>query len=69
MSNEVATMQLHGISGAARKVPCAEGTLRSLERRQVIQPIRDSAGRRLFSEDDIKLARDYLGRTDGRDAA
>ena len=60
----VATVQSakYGISAAARQVPCAEDTLRSLERRKVIQPFRDSAGRRLFTEHDIAVARAYLGR-------
>jgi DNA-binding transcriptional MerR regulator len=56
------TNQFRGISGAAREVPCAEGTLRALERRGVIQPIRDSAGRRLFSDANISAARAHLGR-------
>jgi hypothetical protein len=42
------TIELHGISGAARKVPCTEGTLRALERRHVFRPIRNSAGRRVL---------------------
>ena len=55
-------VQLRGISGAARQVPCAEGTLRALERRGIILPVRDDAGRRLFAEADILAARAYLGR-------
>jgi DNA-binding transcriptional MerR regulator len=51
-----------GISAAAGKVPCAEGTLRRLDRRGIIHPMRDSAGRRLFGENDIAAARDYLAR-------
>lgn len=55
----------YGISAAARQVPCAEGTLRSLERREVIHPFRDSAGRRLFTDHDIQAARMHLGREGG----
>jgi DNA-binding transcriptional MerR regulator len=59
-------MQMHtaryGISAAARQVPCAEDTLRALERRDVIHPFRDSAGRRLFTAHDIAAARAHLGR-------
>jgi len=53
-----------GISDAAHLVPCAEGTLRALERRGIITPIRDSAGRRLFVEADILAARQHLGRAE-----
>jgi DNA-binding transcriptional MerR regulator len=49
-----------GISAAAGKIPCAEGTLRRLDRRGIVHPIRDSAGRRLFGESDIIAAREYL---------
>lgn len=51
---------LLGISAAAHKVGCAEGTLRSLDKRGIIKPIRDSAGRRLFSMKDVDAARKYL---------
>jgi DNA-binding transcriptional MerR regulator len=53
-----------GISAAARLSGCAENTLRELERRGVVHPIRDSAGRRLFGNDDIAAARRHLGRQD-----
>lgn len=52
-----------GISAAARQVPCAENTMRMLELRKVVHPIRDSAGRRLFGESDIRAARAYLQRS------
>ena len=57
-------MQLakYGISAAARRVGCAEDTLRALERRGVIRPFRDSASRRLFTDHDITVARAHLGR-------
>jgi len=60
--------RFHGTSGAARQVPCAEDTLRALERRGVIQPLRDDAGRRLFTAADIAAARRHLGRS-GKGAA
>lgn len=53
---------LYGISAAAQLVPCAEDTLRDLDSRGVIHPMRDSARRRLFTEADIKAARISLGR-------
>ncbi len=49
----------YGISAAARAVPCAEMTLRNYEKRGVLHPMRDSAGRRLFSANDILLAQKY----------
>jgi DNA-binding transcriptional MerR regulator len=67
MNNTAA--QYHGISSAARNVPCAEGTLRSLERRGVIAPVRDTAGRRLFSEADLIAAREFLNRSPQREVA
>ncbi len=69
MNESEISSRYYGISAAAREVPCAEGTLRALDRRGVIHPIRDTAGRRIFSAADIKSARDYLGRSDGRTAA
>lgn len=51
---------LQGISSAARKVPCAEGTLRGLD--WLLNPLRDSAGRRLYTEEKIAAARAYLKR-------
>ena len=51
-----------GISAAAREVPCAESTLRSLDRRGVITAVRDSAGRRLFADKQIDAARKHLRR-------
>jgi DNA-binding transcriptional MerR regulator len=50
----------HGISSAARQIGCAEDTVRRLDKRGVIKPIRDSAGRRQLSDADIEAARQYL---------
>lgn len=52
-----------GISEAARQVGVAENTLRTYEKRGVIAPLRDSAGRRLFRQDDIERAREYRNRS------
>jgi len=49
----------YGISAAVRQVPCAEITLRNYERKGIVNPERDSAGRRLFSDADIKAAQKY----------
>jgi hypothetical protein len=57
---KLAEQVLRGVSDAARAVGCAEQTMRSLERRGVIRPLRDSAGRRLFSESDVAAARSYI---------
>jgi DNA-binding transcriptional MerR regulator len=56
------TVKDKGISAAARLSECAEATLRDYERRGIVHPIRDSAGRRLFGDDDIAAARRHLGR-------
>jgi hypothetical protein len=49
-----------GIAQAARQVPCAEGTLRRLDRQGVVRPNRDPWGRRLFGPDDVEAARKHL---------
>jgi DNA-binding transcriptional MerR regulator len=54
------TKHRHGISSAARQIGCAEDTVRQLDKRGVIKPIRDSGGRRLLSDADIAAAREYL---------
>jgi DNA-binding transcriptional MerR regulator len=51
-----------GIAQAARAVPCAEGTMRRLDRLGVVHPIRDPWGRRLFGDDDVLAARAHLAR-------
>jgi DNA-binding transcriptional MerR regulator len=58
MSNAV--QKLNGIAEAARQVQCSEGTMRRLDRIGVVQPARDPWGRRLFGEDDVAAARQYL---------
>lgn len=50
---------LIGISEAARRIGCCEDTLRDYDKKGIVQPARDSAGRRIFSEDDLKAARQY----------
>jgi DNA-binding transcriptional MerR regulator len=52
----------YGISAAARRVGCAENTLRQLELRDVLHPFRDSAGRRLYTDLDILTARNHFAR-------
>ena len=49
-----------GISATARQVACCEATLRRLEVRRIVKPIRDAGGRRRFGDDDIAAARLYL---------
>ena len=49
---------LYGISAAARKAGIAEGTLRDYDRRGIVQPLRDAAGRRLFTDAQIQRARE-----------
>ena len=64
MGNEEAFDELrlprYGISAAARRVGCAENTMRALD--DVLQPFRDSAGRRLYTDQNILAARQHLGR-------
>ncbi len=53
-------MKSKGIAETARAVPCPEGTLRLLDRKGIVHPIRDPWGRRLFGDDDVAAARHYL---------
>jgi len=64
----MADSKLFGISAAARACGCAEDTLRRLDAQKVVSPVRDSGGRRLFSQADIEAARAHLTRlTNGKD--
>lgn len=54
MSNNLFT-----ISETARRVGVSESTLRTYDARGIVRPVRDSAGRRLFSESDVQSARQY----------
>ena len=49
-----------GISAASRKAQCSEGTMRSAEARGIVRPERDSAGRRLYDDEDVARMRAYL---------
>jgi DNA-binding transcriptional MerR regulator len=54
-------MALLLISDVARKVGISPDTIRSYDRRGLLSPIRDSSGRRLFTEDDVTRVREiYL---------
>jgi DNA-binding transcriptional MerR regulator len=50
-------MGLRAITDAAAKAGITAGTLREYDRLGLLQPQRDSVGRRLYSERDIELAR------------
>jgi DNA-binding transcriptional MerR regulator len=52
-------MIFDSIGPAARKVGVSEATLRDWSDRGIVNPIRDSVGRRLFSETDIAQARQH----------
>jgi DNA-binding transcriptional MerR regulator len=54
---------LYLISDAARRVPCSAATLRAYAKRGVISPVRDSGGRRLFTDEDVQRAREQLSRS------
>lgn len=49
-----------GIATAADEVPCSQWQLRRLEPKGVVHPVRDPWGRRLFGDDDVAAAREYL---------
>lgn len=52
---------IYGISDAARLAGVSEGTLRNYDKAGVITPIRDSEGRRLFTDSDINAVKKYRG--------
>jgi DNA-binding transcriptional MerR regulator len=54
---------------AAQGEPCSEGTLRRLDRLRIVKPDRDPWGRRLFGDDDVAAARQYLRSKRSKSAA
>lgn len=50
------------IGSVGRSVGLCVETLRALERRGIVTPKRDSTGRRIFDDEDIKKIRAYLAR-------
>jgi MerR family transcriptional regulator/heat shock protein HspR len=69
MSTENTPNHLNTISAAARAVGVAPDTLRDYERRGIVAPVRDSSGRRLFSEADIEAARRHRWQSPPQDQA
>jgi DNA-binding transcriptional MerR regulator len=59
---------LHSIGPAARQVGRSEDTLRDWERRGLITPIRDSVGRRLYTDGDIEMMRSLAANGNRREA-
>lgn len=51
------------ISPAASAVGIATATLRTYEARGIVKPLRDSSGRRLYSDADIQHAKAYRAQT------
>lgn len=47
------------ITAAASYVPCSPNTLINYERAGIVVPTRDSAGRRLYVDQDVQDARRY----------
>lgn len=47
-------------STVARLVGCSEGCIRSLSDRGIVQPQRDSLGRRLFTAADVAAIREHV---------
>jgi MerR family transcriptional regulator/heat shock protein HspR len=56
------------ITPAASAVGIATATLRAYEMRGVVAPLRDSSGRRLYSDTDIEHAKAYRAKTAQRGA-
>lgn len=59
---EIRTPQFFGLSAAARVLGIAETTLRRYTETGIVNPERDSSGRRLFTCADIEKAREYIER-------
>ena len=55
-------VELTGVGALARLIGKSEDTVRDLERRGVIVALRDSAGRRQFTADQVRRALDHYGR-------
>lgn len=56
------TPQYFGLSAAARVLGISESTLRRYTETGIINPERDSSGRRLFTSADISKAQSYIDR-------
>lgn len=56
-------VHVFGVSTVARALGVSEGTVRNLAKRGILNPVRDSAGRRLFSPADVEAGRRHLART------
>jgi len=62
-------MSISLIGVAAERAGVSPGTARSYCRQGLLDPVRDSSGRRLFSEDDIRRLREiYLDNATRRQA-
>lgn len=53
-------MKPYGMTTFTKRVGCAEGTARDLDRRGIIQPERTEAGQRRFDDEDVRKAREHL---------
>lgn len=53
-------MQFYLIRAAAERALVSPDTVRDYCRRGLLEPIRDSAGRRLFTEEDIRRVREIF---------
>ena len=51
---------LNGVSVAARSLEISEDTVRNLERAGVVKAVRDSAGRRQFTVEQIEILRRHI---------
>lgn len=54
--------KLYGMSAAARAVGVSEETMRKYSDSGIVQPMRDSSGRRIFTDADIERAKEYRAR-------
>jgi DNA-binding transcriptional MerR regulator len=57
--------KVYGVAEAARLVGVSEATLRDYDKRGVVHPVRDGSGRRIFTDTDVKRAKEYRERGNG----
>lgn len=59
---------IHSIKAVAERVKRCTQTIRNLEHEGVVRPVRDSNGRRLYSEAQVKAIEAYLEASRGKAA-
>ena len=55
-------MKPYGVTDFTKRVGCSEGAARDLDKRGIVQAERTPSGQRRFDDEDVRKAREHLGR-------